>query len=473
MKLTAKLVAGVVASVILLLALDSWLAVQRQEKAHIADETAAMQRLGHVLRDLVDRAWSQEGSAAAQALVRDFHDRHDAIDVRIVDEDTEPATAAIRFGLSDEQILALRSAEDSVELWGRFRLAAQGRPLWLELHEVLIQLQRFRAETVRRVVAVSLALAAIAALLTWWLGWRLVGRPLERLVVRMGAIGRGDFSPSTTLGLSDEFGRLEAGLNSMGAELAASRAALEQETEGRVAVLEQLRHSDRLKTVGQLVSGLAHELGTPLNVVSGRAALIESGRLAADDVRASAHVIRDQVDQIARDVRRILDFARRTQLERRPTRLRELVTRTIELVAPLAPHARARLDPASEELIADVDPGQIQQLLTNLLTNALQAMAGGGTATLGVRGTRCAESPAGVQRDWAVLSVRDEGGGIAPEHLQRLFEPFFTTKESGKGTGLGLSIVQAIAIEHGGFVEVENDPGHGACFTAYLPRSAT
>jgi signal transduction histidine kinase len=246
-------------------------------------------------------------------------------------------------------------------------------------------------------------------------------------------------------------------------------------TDARIAALEQLRHADRLKTVGQLASGVAHELGTPLNVVSGRANMIARGMVEGDAVTDSARIIAEQAARIAAIIRQLLDFSRRRGPSLGPVDLRPIAARTIELLGTLARKRSVTLavESPAAALSARVDPGQIQQVLTNLVVNGLQAMPEGGTLTIRLD-RRHATPPAdvgGPSGEFATVTVEDHGAGIAPENLPRVFEPFFTTKEVGEGTGLGLSVAYGIVREHGGWIDVQSVPGQRTRFTVFLQQA--
>ncbi len=162
--------------------------------------------------------------------------------------------------------------------------------------------------------------------------------------------------------------------------LAESQRKLREESAARIAAIEQLRHADRLKTVGRLASGIAHELGTPLNVVAGRAGLIASGKLDAAEIAQSAAAIRSEADKMTRIIRQLLDFARTGTPRKQPIDLRSVVRQTIDLLGAIAEKQKVRLqlEPSGEDAVADIDTGQIQQVLTNLTMNAIQAMPQGG-----------------------------------------------------------------------------------------------
>jgi signal transduction histidine kinase len=169
-----------------------------------------------------------------------------------------------------------------------------------------------------------------------------------------------------------------------------------------------------------------------------------------------------------------LDFARQCPPRRNPTDLNDLVQRTLHLLQPLADKKQISLafQPATPPLVAAVDQGQLQQVLTNIVMNAIHAMNSKGTILVELSDVaRAAEEIAEV-RPWARISIQDQGPGIPREIQEHLFEPFFTTKDVGEGTGLGLSIAYGIVQEHGGWLDVHSERGHGARFDVYLPLQA-
>jgi signal transduction histidine kinase len=271
----------------------------------------------------------------------------------------------------------------------------------------------------------------------------------------------------------DELSDLALAMNRMCEQLSAAQADIRRETEARIATLEQLRHAERLATIGRLSAGIAHELGTPLNVVTGRAKLIAAEDLEREAIIENSRIIREQVDRMTRIMRQLLDFARRRTARRSPSDIRTTIHQVLEML-----NATARKNGVTLELVESgdipmiaIDYAQIQQVFTNLILNGIQAMPNGGRLELGVRVER-ARTPAresSEENKYIAIYVRDEGVGISEENKKRLFEPFFTTKEVGKGTGLGLSIAHGIVDDHGGWIEVESKPGTGACFTVYLP----
>lgn len=253
------------------------------------------------------------------------------------------------------------------------------------------------------------------------------------------------------------------------------RALLSKETSARIATVEQLRHRDRLAMVGQVASGIAHEVGTPLHVITGRARFITEPDATLDEARGHAAAIIEQSDRVATTIRQLLDFARRRGPQRDEVNLLDLTRRTQALLRPLALKRRVEVTLSGKSLpaTASVDPNQVEQAIGNLVINAIQAIRGEGVVTLCVQPVRRSPPPdiSGEESDWVAISVEDNGTGIAPDDLAHIFEPFFTTQSAGEGTGLGLSITQEIIRDHGGWIEVESEPWKGTRFTVILPTS--
>jgi GAF domain-containing protein len=223
---------------------------------------------------------------------------------------------------------------------------------------------------------------------------------------------------------------------------------------------EQLIHSEKLSALGQLVAGVAHELNNPLSAVLGNAYLAEP-KVADPLVQRHIRGIREGAERAAQIVRNLLQFARKLTSSREDIDVNQLVERVLTLVhnAGITQNIETVRDLALGLPTTAGDPGQIQQVLLNLVTNAFQAMEDGGRLTVRSRGA------AGRLR----IEVEDTGPGVPAEIRTRIFDPFFTTKPVGKGTGLGLSVAHGIVSAHEGRLWVEEGPGGGARFTIDLP----
>jgi signal transduction histidine kinase len=312
----------------------------------------------------------------------------------------------------------------------------------------------------------------VCGLIVASIGARLVGRPVAELIGAARRIGAGEFDVLATVDRKDEFGELARALRSMSMDLAAARQRTADETEARIRALEQLRHAERLATLGQLASVLAHEIGTPLNVIAGHAKMVATGRLAGDEVKESAGAIGVQCERMTQIVRRILDYARRGPPRRARIDFSDVVQQSCGLLGGLAEQRKVSLalERRTTPATLSADGAQLQQAITNIVLNAIQASAAGGTVSLAVE-AKTVDARAGQAR-FLVLSVEDHGEGIPETARERIFEPFFTTKPAGEGTGLGLSVVRDIVSEHDGFIEVSSREGQGSVFRVYLPEGS-
>jgi len=255
-------------------------------------------------------------------------------------------------------------------------------------------------------------------------------------------------------------------------ELARAQASLNTEVIAHNLTRGQLLHANRLSTVGKLTAGLTHEMGTPINVITARGQMILRGQSQGEQMIEDVRVMVEQAQRVTQIVRELLDYSRQRPSSRPVDDLSALCERTLELLRPMARRGKVDLllEPSTNTLGCAADAGEVQQVLTNLVVNAVDALDRGGTVRVRVA-TRQA-TPPGSQGAlcWVVMSVSDDGPGIPPHTLGRVFEPFFTTKAPGKGTGLGLSVSGAIVKKLGGWIDVENLDGGGTRFSVHLPQ---
>lgn len=222
----------------------------------------------------------------------------------------------------------------------------------------------------------------------------------------------------------------------------------------------QLRRTERVAELGTVASGMAHEIGTPMNVILGRAEYLME-RTKEEPVRKGLQTIVTQVERITRVMNQLLAFARRRPVEHRALDLRETIEDNLEIFHERLSHNNITVETSFAEdcPLVHADADQICQVLINLVMNAIHAMPNGGTMRLVLA----------PNRDMVKLTVTDTGQGMPEEVIAKVFEPFFTTKEFGKGTGLGLTVVKGIIEEHNGAIHVESEPGKGTTFTICLP----
>jgi signal transduction histidine kinase len=227
---------------------------------------------------------------------------------------------------------------------------------------------------------------------------------------------------------------------------------------------EALVKSEKLASMGQLAAGIAHEVNNPLGILLLQANIlleeVDTGAPMADDLK----LIVDQANRCKKIISGLLNFARQSRVVRQPTDMVELARDTLRTM-PIDENIMVRVESTMADPIAEVDGDQMVQVLTNLVSNAQQAMPDGGALII-----RLSDTP-----DEVTFMVTDTGVGIPRENMDKLFDPFFTTKQVGKGTGLGLAVTHGIVKMHRGQIRVESnaDPAAGPTETTFvvtLPR---
>jgi signal transduction histidine kinase len=326
---------------------------------------------------------------------------------------------------------------------------------------------------------------------------QIVVRPLRRLLEGIDAVGKGDLSRVILAERDDEIGTIAGRFNAMTGSLREARGETERAAGARLGLEARLRQSEKLATIGQMAAEIAHELGTPLNVIGGRARALgkraekvvqkaaeaaapsaaegtpaDRGTDAADVVK-NAGIIGDEVARITKIIRQVLDFSR----PRGPTvtrvHLGAVVAEALEFLRETIRRQGIAVDVRTMPAPPDVpgDPDQIQQVCLNLIMNAIHAMPNGGT--LRVATERMVRRKGGLDlappAEYAALIVADSGPGIPAADREKIFEPFFTTKDEGQGTGLGLAVSHGIVKDHDGWIEVDSPTSGGAEFRVYLP----
>lgn len=238
---------------------------------------------------------------------------------------------------------------------------------------------------------------------------------------------------------------------------------IERQKEQLETANQQLLQSAKLASVGELASGMAHEINNPIGIILGRVDYILTTQIDLPaDAKEDLKVVRNQAERVASTARSLLTFARSSPLHIQRVDLAEVVDRTIALEAPRCRTAKVAIDHVSPDNIPAIqaDPDRLQQVLVNIMNNAIDAMPQGGL--LGI-------SLANGSLGQVVLNISDTGTGISQENQTRIFDPFFTTKPVGKGTGLGLAVSYGIIRDHGGEIRVTSTPGKGSTFSIVLP----
>jgi two-component system NtrC family sensor kinase len=475
MKLVPKLSLAFIAGTSLVLTVNGYLRVKREVALFESDRVRDDVLIGETLATGMDTVWRSEGREAALAMATAAGAREARVRVRWVWLD-EPGLFAPGDLVPSIPVTRVAKTDSGEERRFTFvRVAVPDpRPGALELSESLAPEQAYVRQTIEDTIATGLVLDAVCAVLAVLLGAWLIGRPLGALAAKARRVGAGDFGEPLRMRQNDEIASLAGEMNAMCDRLVEANELAAREMRSRMDMLEQLRHADRLMTVGKLAAGVAHEIGTPLNVVEARAAMIAEGSTSPRESAEFARVIVQATERIAKIIRQLLAFARRGTAQKTWCDLGVLARHTTDLLASIAEKRRVSLQVVDTggPCIVQADAAQIEQALTNLVMNAIQA-TDRGVVAISLDRVR-ALPPAdvgGAEGEFARVRVRDEGRGIAPEHLPYVFEPFFTTKDVGEGTGLGLSISYGILREHGGWIIAESRPTKGAEFSVYLPRS--
>jgi two-component system, NtrC family, sensor kinase len=467
MLLARKLTLALVVAVIAVLGLNGVLTARREIAFFEADTERDARVMARALRAVVTEVFRTQGAARALTLVEEANEREANVNFRLVSTDPQsPRKPTINPGnlaVDRQAVFRERTPEETIITY--IALPPEIAPT--EAIEVSSSLKEQRRYVRRGIVVTIVSTAAttfVAAAVTIILGAWFVGRPMRELVAKARRTGSGDLSHPLVLGQRDELGELAEEMNAMCVRLAAERDA-------RMRAVDELRHAHRLAIVGRLAAGIAHELGTPLQVVTGWSDMIARREVEGDAAIDAAKNVSAAGARMTRIIRELLDFARRPVANKEPVALEKLVRQAVTLLTPLAEKRgiSIKVDAASSTEV-EADVGQLQQAVTNLVINGIDAMKEG-TIEVVVderEALRPAELGGGSGR-FAAIEVRDQGSGIPSDVLDQIFEPFFTTKDVGEGTGLGLPVSYGIVREHGGWISVSSELGHGACFTVYLP----
>jgi signal transduction histidine kinase len=345
----------------------------------------------------------------------------------------------------------------------------------LELSRSIAHLDRqFRADLVSTAatLAVILGLMVLAIVMSTRL---FVTRPVEKLIAGIDDVAQGDLSRVLLSERDDEVGALAARFNAMTGSLRESRAETERQNRARIGLEQRLSHTEKLATIGQLAAEIAHEVGTPLNVIAGRARAMAKRANEPDAVAKNAAIIAEQTSRITRIIHRLLDITRKKigAIEPQEINLNEIALTTMEFLEGQFASTRVRTTLIRAEGLPRVqgDPDRLQQVLLNLLINATQAMPEGGTLRVetSVADRQRPGLDAAPHQSFVKLAVADSGPGIPLEARDKIFDPFYTSKDREGGTGLGLAVCHGIVKDHDGWMEIADAPGGGALFEVYLP----
>lgn len=481
-RLATKFTLALGAAGLLLFGGYGWYRAAREEALLRANVERELRVLGRSLQVSIEHALRDQQLADIQETISDLEPIAPPVDILVYDADGEvrAASSGSQASAAPEGEAAARAQTERggvfAQVEDRPRMAF-GLPLLSTGGEVLGAvvigyplgtLEQEIASARREMLFVVLLFAASTTLVSMVLGVYHVGRPLGHLVEAMRRVTSGDLSAQLRSETRrDEIGDLVLAFNAMTIELRNAQARVLEEIERRHLVEAGLAHADKLIAVGQLAATLAHEIGSPLQVLVGRARALAGRDYPPERVKHHAQSIADQGERITGIVADLLAYARRGTGPARPIELPDAARPLLDLLEVEADRRGVGLALRDDTRGAKVmcDPDRLQQVIFNLVRNAVDASTEGGVVTLAF--DRIADRD---DRKCVRLRVIDEGVGIAPEHLPHVFDPFFTTRAESGGSGLGLVVVQSIVRDEGGKIEIESTPGAGTTVSVTFPE---
>jgi signal transduction histidine kinase len=297
-----------------------------------------------------------------------------------------------------------------------------------------------------------------------------VSQPISELIDGISHLSKGNLDHHIRLRRRDELSRLAQSFNQMAIDLKMARERIFHEAETRLDLERNLRQSEKLATLGQFASELAHEIGTPLNIIHGRAELIQKKPEDKEQLKKYLNIILYETERITKIIQQLLGFVRKKNPDLKPLNLCTLLGATLDFLDYQIQKQRVRVvkDWRENLPLVNGDSDQLQQAFLNLILNAVQSMPEEGRLAISVSLKKVSrEGLEGEQRHYMEVCVEDTGVGMEREVVQHIFDPFFTTKTTG--TGLGLMVTQGIIQDHEGWIEVKSEKGEGSIFKVYLP----
>lgn len=424
----------------------------------LGDITETLSRLDQIAPDVDLYVYTTTGVVRARSL--GAAETLDALDGSVRDALERDLRAIKRRDVNgvDALVLTTPLRDDDNTLLGALLIA---RPL-TDLEADLTR--------TRRSLAVGLiGFLVFATIIGHLVGYAIVGYPLRKVIDAIDAVRSGQGDARLALAADDELGQVATRFNAMLDELAIARAELIDGAESRRQQFEALKHADKLASVGQLSASLAHEIGSPLQTLISAAEWLAEQPDDPARTRRQATTIAEQGQRIARIVAQLLGVARR-QRTVAPAPLAASVDGVLDLLEIAAKkraiHISRSVHAPPSRAVQDAEI--VQQILLNLVQNAMQATVESGNVSVDVRFDDWTDR-AGARRHALVLTVDDDGPGVAPEERDLFFEPFVTTRAETGGSGLGLSIVRGLCQAHGGTAYATDSPLGGARFVAVLP----
>ncbi len=341
----------------------------------------------------------------------------------------------------------------------------------------------------RRTLPLLALILGLTILAVGVLTHNLISSRIDKLLAGIDEVAKGDLTGVLLSERDDEIGALAARYTEMTGSLRESRHETSRQNQAKLALEQRLARTEKMATIGQIAAEIAHEVGTPLNVISGRAKSLGRRADRPEAVEKNSRIIAEQTDRIARIIQRLLDFTRRTvgtNTVKQAVSLNEVTLATMEFLEGQFASAgvRTRLVRAEGLPTVEGEPDRLQQVLLNVLLNSIQAMPGGGTLDVetSVVTRRRPGLEAAPEAPYVLVEVTDSGIGVPAEKRDKIFDPFYTSKEKSGGTGLGLAVCNSIVKEHDGWIEISSpdrpanrphdDDRPGTTVRIYLPAQS-
>ena len=492
MKLRLRLVLLLMVPLLLVIGVYSFVRVQQESRARVEDERGRAAGMARTIQIAVESALAVRSRPQAELvdLLNDLTLGQEAIDrIRIFDREghvlaastsrtvapppnPDTVTRVIETGLGDLVETHGRGGDSWVYILPVHYAAARGGVTssatrrMLEVAFVAPDTQKMARQAIRDVVLRVGPLTVALALLIAVVLQRQVLRPLAKLTHSIRVLGEGRRGPPLPVERRDELGELAEAFNRMTERLEEARERLVAEAEYVLDLEQHLRRAETLAVAGKLASGIAHEVGTPLNIISGRAEMVLRSLPPEHPGRQDLERIMHQIDRVSNIVRSLLDTVRLGKLEVQPVSVGSLIGRLLLLLEHVVRKRGISMTTDIPAGLRDVagDPGRLQQVFINILMNAVEATPPDGLISIK------AWSSSNDGRSGVTVAVADTGTGIPPDALGQVFEPFYTTKRVGEGTGLGLAISRDIIRDHGGTIVAQSHPGEGSVFIVWLPE---
>ncbi|HXF42108.1 MAG TPA: ATP-binding protein [Pyrinomonadaceae bacterium] len=374
-----------------------------------------------------------------------------------------PGVTIYAYAISNFKLFSLQSALDQFRLFPVTYKVALSVAMVAIFSFALFQIpivwwafsEGVSVEAWRRYLVFSIVSALLPNLFLVLLIVRSISRPLQRIAVAAVQVSEGKYGTQIEMRKSnDEIGLVAETFNAMSKKMAADIERLK-------SLNERLIRAEKLAAMGTLAAGVAHEVNNPLALISSIVQMLKSSSASNPENLEKLELIQKQIERISRVTRDLTDFARIRPQLRIETNLNRIVESSARLAALDEKFQKLdlTLDLDPKIPLTSVDPGQLEQVVLNLLLNAKDSLEAGGKITLKTFS----------EENYSCIEVSDEGIGIPENDLPRIFEPFFTTKSPGNGTGLGLSVCYAIVAAHSGRIDVESVPGKGSRFIVRIP----